>query len=104
MPAIRQSDRMIYLLMLAAANKVSTSEGLEAFELHVAPVQAPLVILFEHHGAHQFRAIEPVRHRPLGMHGESWDQDAPDHLAKVADHVATRRGAVLVIMSSCQDG
>jgi hypothetical protein len=33
----------------------SIAEGLQAFKLHVAPLQGPLVVLLEQDGAHQAR-------------------------------------------------
>ena len=48
-------------------------------------------------------AIEPARHGQLDIVSEAWDKDAPDHLAKVAEHVATLQGAVLVIVTSHDD-
>lgn len=45
-------------------------------------------------------AIEPARHGQLDIVSEDWDKDAPDHFAKVAAHVATLEGAVLVIVTS----
>ena len=48
-------------------------------------------------------AIEPVRHGQLDILSEAWDKDAGDHLIKVADHVATLQGAVLVIVTSHED-
>jgi Rad3-related DNA helicase len=48
-------------------------------------------------------AIEPLRHGQMDIVSEAWDKDAPDHLAKVAAHVATLQGAVLVIVTSHED-
>lgn len=48
-------------------------------------------------------AIEPAQHGQLDFVSEAWDKDAPDHLAKVAAHVATLQGAVLVIVTSHED-
>ena len=48
-------------------------------------------------------AIEPARHGDLEIVSENWDKDAPDHLTKVAGHVATLQGAVLVIVTSHDD-
>jgi len=48
-------------------------------------------------------AIEPSRHGQLDIISEDWDKDAPDHLAKVASHVSTLQGAVLVIVTSHDD-
>ena len=48
-------------------------------------------------------AIEPVLHGQLDIVSEGWDKNAPDHLAKVAGHVATLQGAVLVIVTSHDD-
>ncbi len=48
-------------------------------------------------------AIEPARHGQLDIISEAWDKDAPDHLAKVAEQVATLQGAVLVIVTSHDD-
>lgn len=48
-------------------------------------------------------AVEPARHGQLDILSEAWDKDAPDHLAKVADHVAALQGAVLVIVTSHED-
>lgn len=48
-------------------------------------------------------AIEPARHGQLDIVSEGWDKDATDHLAKVAAHVATLQGAVLVIVTSHED-
>ncbi|MBB1075770.1 DEAD/DEAH box helicase [Rhodoferax sp. 4810] len=48
-------------------------------------------------------AIEPLRHGNLDMVQEDWSKDAPDHLAKVASHVGTLQGAVLVIVTSHDD-
>jgi Rad3-related DNA helicase len=47
--------------------------------------------------------IEPLRHGQLDVVSEDWGKDAPDHLAKVAEHVATLQGAVLVIFTSHED-
>ena len=48
-------------------------------------------------------AIEPARHGLLDIVSEAWLQDAPDHLAKVAAHVATLEGAVLVLVTSHEE-
>ena len=48
-------------------------------------------------------AIEPARHGQLDIVCEDWDKEAPDHFAKVAAHVATLEGAVLVIATSHDD-
>ncbi len=48
-------------------------------------------------------AIEPVRHGQMDIVSEDWDKDAPDHLAKVAAHVAGLQGSVLVIVTSHDD-
>lgn len=48
-------------------------------------------------------AIEPARHGQLDIVSEAWDKDAPDHLSRVAAHVATLEGAVLVIVTSHED-
>lgn len=48
-------------------------------------------------------AIEPARHGQLDIVSEAWDKDAPDHLTKVAEHVATLQGAALVIVTSHND-
>ncbi len=48
-------------------------------------------------------AIEPARHGQLDIVCEDWDKEAPDHFAKVAAHVATLEGAVLVITTSHDD-
>lgn len=48
-------------------------------------------------------AIEPIHHGQLDIISEAWDKDAPDHLAKVAEHVASLQGAVLVIVTSHDD-
>lgn len=48
-------------------------------------------------------AIEPARHGQLDIVSEAWDKEAPDHLAKVAEHVAALQGAVLVIVTSHED-
>ncbi len=48
-------------------------------------------------------AIEPARHGQLDIISEDWAKDAPDHLSKVASHVATLQGAVLVIVTSHED-
>ncbi|MEO8122351.1 MAG: DEAD/DEAH box helicase, partial [Rhodoferax sp.] len=48
-------------------------------------------------------AIEPARHGQLDIMSEAWSKDAPDHLAKVAAHVATLQGAVLVMVTSHDD-
>jgi len=48
-------------------------------------------------------AIEPARHGQLDIISEAWDRHEPDHLAKVAQHVATLQGAVLVIVTSHED-
>ncbi|MDO8388522.1 MAG: DEAD/DEAH box helicase [Polaromonas sp.] len=47
--------------------------------------------------------IEPARHGQLDIISEDWDKDAPNHLVKVAEHVATLQGAVLVIVTSHED-
>ena len=47
--------------------------------------------------------IEPARHGQLDVVSEAWDKDAPDHLAKVAAHVAALQGAVLVMFASHED-
>ena len=38
----------------------SITESLEPLKLHVAPVQAPFVVLLQHHGAHQPRDLGVV--------------------------------------------
>lgn len=48
-------------------------------------------------------AIEPARHGQLDVVSEAWNKDAPDHLAKVAEHVAALQGAVLVMVTSHED-
>jgi Rad3-related DNA helicase len=48
-------------------------------------------------------AIEPARHGQLDIVTESWEKDAPEHLAKVAEHVASLQGAVLVIVTAHDD-
>jgi len=47
--------------------------------------------------------IEPSKHGQLDMVSEPWDKDSPDHLQKVAEHVAGLEGAVLVIVTSHDD-
>jgi Rad3-related DNA helicase len=49
------------------------------------------------------RTIEPTRHGQLDIVSEAWDKNAPDHLAKVAAHVATLEGAVLVLATSHEE-
>ncbi len=48
-------------------------------------------------------AIEPAQYGQLDVVSEAWNKDAPDHLAKVAEHVAALRGAVLVMVTSHED-
>ena len=48
-------------------------------------------------------AIEPAQHGHLDIVSENWSKDAPDHLTKVAAHVTTLQGAVLVIVTSHDD-
>jgi len=48
-------------------------------------------------------AIEPLHHGNLDMVLEDWNKDTPDHLGKVAAHVTTLQGAVLVIVTSHDD-
>jgi Rad3-related DNA helicase len=48
-------------------------------------------------------AIEPARHGHLDVVSEAWNKDAPDHLTKVAEHVAALQGAVLVMVTSHED-
>jgi Rad3-related DNA helicase len=48
-------------------------------------------------------AIEPLHHGSMDVVLEDWSKDAPDHLAKVASHVSTLEGAVLVIVTSHDD-
>ena len=47
--------------------------------------------------------VEPVRHGQLDIISEAWNKDDSDHLAKVAEHVASLQGAVLVIVTSHED-
>jgi Rad3-related DNA helicase len=47
--------------------------------------------------------IEPRQHGQLDVVSEEWDKDAPEFLAKVAQHVADLEGAVLVITTSHDD-
>lgn len=47
--------------------------------------------------------IEPSHHGNLNVVLEDWNKDAPDHLAKVASHVTTLQGAVLVIVTAHED-
>jgi Rad3-related DNA helicase len=47
--------------------------------------------------------IEPARHGNLDVVNEDWDKDDPDHLSKVATHIASLEGAVLVIVTSHAD-
>lgn len=48
-------------------------------------------------------AIEPSKHGQLDFVSEDWAKDAPDHLSRVAEHVASLQGAVLVIVTSHED-
>lgn len=48
-------------------------------------------------------AIEPSHHGNMDVVVEDWNKDAPDHLAKVAAHVTTLQGAVLIIVTSHDD-
>jgi Rad3-related DNA helicase len=48
-------------------------------------------------------AIEPAQHGYLDIVSENWNKDASDHLAKVAAHVNTLQGAVLIIVTSHDD-
>lgn len=48
-------------------------------------------------------AVEPARHGQLDITSEAWDKDAPEHLDKVAAHVVTLQGAVLVIVTAHED-
>jgi Rad3-related DNA helicase len=48
-------------------------------------------------------AIEPARHGQLDVISEDWGRGDVDHLAKVAAHIATLEGAVLVIVTSHDD-
>lgn len=48
-------------------------------------------------------AIEPARHGNLDVVNEDWDKDSADHLPKVAAHIASLEGAVLVIVTSHDD-
>jgi Rad3-related DNA helicase len=48
-------------------------------------------------------AVEPLHHGNMDVVVEDWNKDAPDHLAKVASHVTTLQGAVLVIVTSHDD-
>lgn len=48
-------------------------------------------------------AIEPGHHGNMDVVLEDWNKDASDHLAKVASHVSTLQGAVLVIVTSHED-
>lgn len=47
--------------------------------------------------------MEPTRHGQLDIVSEAWPADAPDHLAKVAAHVATLQGAVLVLATTHEE-
>jgi Rad3-related DNA helicase len=47
--------------------------------------------------------IEPAQHGYLDIVSESWNREYSDHLAKVAAHVNTLQGAVLVIVTSHED-
>lgn len=48
-------------------------------------------------------AVEPTRHGQLDIVSEDWNKDDSGHLAKVAEHVASLQGAVLVIVTSHED-
>ena len=48
-------------------------------------------------------AIEPAQHGYLDVVGENWNREDPDHLVKVAAHVNTLQGAVLVIVTAHDD-
>ena len=48
-------------------------------------------------------AIEPVHHGRLDVVSEPWNKEDDDHLAKVAAHVKTLQGAVLVIVTAHED-
>jgi Rad3-related DNA helicase len=47
--------------------------------------------------------IEPAIHGQLDVVSEDWSKEAPSHLAKVAEHVSSLQGAVLVIVTSHED-
>lgn len=47
--------------------------------------------------------VEPAKHGQLDIVVEPWDKEAPQHLEKVAAHVANLQGKVLVIVTSHGD-
>ena len=49
------------------------------------------------------RCVEPTKHGQLDIVVEPWDKEAPQHLEKVAAHVANLQGKVLVIVTSHGD-